>query len=228
MSASDAPRDAPRDAIACLVLGGGGHGKVVLEALLAAPGVGRLGVLDVRPGTRGQSVMGVPILGDDGFLARAGVEGYTHFVCGVGAAGDNPRRVAVFDKGVAAGLQPLAVCHPAAVVSSHAGLGAGAVVLAAAVVNPGAAIGANAIVNTAAVVEHDCVVGEHVHLAPRCCLLGGVKVGAGAVIGAGAIVRQGVGIGENAVVAAGAVVVRDVPAGGRVAGIPAKAMRPAS
>ena len=213
------------DKINCLLLGGGGHGKVVLEAMLAAPGVERVGILDARAGARGQTIMGVPILGDDGYLERARLEGFSHFICGVGAAGDNPRRIEVFDRGVAAELQPLAVCHPAAVVSAHAAIGAGAVVMAAAVLNPGAAVGANAIINTAAVIEHDCVIGEHAHVAPRSCLLGGVKVGAGAVIGAGAVVRQGINIGEGAVVAAGAVVVRDVAAGGKVAGMPAKAMR---
>lgn len=49
-----------------------------------------------------------------------------------------------------------------------------------------------------------------------------VSIGKGAFLGACAIIMPGVEIGDNAVVGAGAVVTRDVPAGGRVAGAPAK------
>ena len=48
------------DKINCLLLGGGGHGKVVLEAILAAPGVERVGILDPRAGARGSSRSGSP------------------------------------------------------------------------------------------------------------------------------------------------------------------------
>ena len=53
-------------------------------------------------------------------------------------------------------------------------------------------------------------------------LCGGVRVGANTHVGAGAVIRQGLHIGEDALIAAGAVVVRDVPAGSRVAGVPAR------
>lgn len=49
-----------------------------------------------------------------------------------------------------------------------------------------------------------------------------IRIGAGARLGTGAIVNPGVTIGAGAVVAPGAVVVRDVPAGARVAGNPAR------
>jgi acetyltransferase-like isoleucine patch superfamily enzyme len=47
----------------------------------------------------------------------------------------------------------------------------------------------------------------------------------GASIGSGAVILGGLRIGEGAVVGAGAVVTRDIPAGGRVVGNPARVLR---
>jgi acetyltransferase-like isoleucine patch superfamily enzyme len=55
-----------------------------------------------------------------------------------------------------------------------------------------------------------------------------VRIGRGAFIGARAIVLKGVTIGDRAVIGAGAVVTRDVPAGGIVAGNPARLLNEAS
>lgn len=52
--------------------------------------------------------------------------------------------------------------------------------------------------------------------------LEGVTIGTGAVIGAGVVLLPGVTIGAGALVGAGAVVVRDVAAGERVVGNPAR------
>ncbi len=51
-----------------------------------------------------------------------------------------------------------------------------------------------------------------------------VTIGRDVWIGGGAILLPGVTIGDEAIVAAGAVVRRDVPPGGRVAGVPARAL----
>jgi len=112
--------------------------------------------------------------------------------------------------------------HPSAIISKFAEVGEGTQIMAASVVQVGSYIGANSIINTKASVDHDCFVGDHVHIAPGATLSGEVYIGSGSHIGTGATIIQGVRIGNNVTVAAGAVVTRDIADGLLVKGVPAK------
>ena len=207
---------------ACIVIGGGGHAKMVLEILRLQRKVRIAGVAD--PNRALKSVAGLPVLGGDEVLPDARKRGIGCFAVGVGGVPDNRPRAALYRKAVEAGLKPLQAIHPSSVVSKSAVLGAGTMVLPGAVINPDAVLGVNVIVNSAAVVEHDVRIADHAHVAPGAVLCGGAEIGEGAFIGAGAVVIQGVRIGAWAVVAAGAVVLKDVPARARVAGVPARSI----
>lgn len=208
--------------LGCVVLGGGGHARVLLESLRLS-GVRSLAVID--PGLRGRTIDGVPVLGGDELLAELG-KTHTRFMVGLGAVSDNRPRLRLYERASSAGLIPIAVAHPAAIVSKDAALVPGAMVFPGAVVNSGATVGANAIVNTGAIVEHGCCIGDHAHVASGAILCGDVRVERLAHVGAAAVVRQGLTIGENAVVGAGAVVVRDVLERAVVVGVPAVPLRP--
>ncbi len=212
----------PKGGPVCLVFGAGGHGRVVLDAMQAAGLGDNAAILDADPALKGRDLFGVPILGDDGYLDRARKDGYSHFIVGIAGPNDAALRMELFAKGLAAGLKPMSVCHPRAVLSPHAELGAGVAVLAGAVVNPGAVVGDNAIINSAAVIEHDCIVGDCAHIAPGAILLGGVTVGRMALVGGGAVVGPGLKIGAAALIGAGAVVTKNVKPGVSVAGVPAR------
>ena len=204
----------------CVVLGAGGHARVVLASLdrVAVDVVGAL----VAPGDATHDDIGVPVLGGDELLRQLRETGVTHFVIGIGGTRDNWPRAKAFEAGVAAGLSPLTVVHPTAVCLALEGLGGGVFLGPGAIVNIGSKVGDNVIVNSGAIVEHDCHLGAHVHVASGAVLGGGVRADSYAHIGAGAVVRQGLSIGSAAIVAAGAVVVEDVDPGVTVAGVPAK------
>jgi UDP-perosamine 4-acetyltransferase len=205
----------------CVVLGGGGHAKVVIDTLRSGKTYTPVAVTDVK---RGGKVAGIPVVGDDGVLADLLRKGIRYFIVGVGGVPDNRPRADLFERGTAAGLRPATAIHASAAVSRDAVIGAGTVVFPRAVVNIGAQVGRNVIVNSAALVEHDVRIGDHVHVCPGAILCGGVEVETGAFIGAGAVVKQHVRIGARAVVGAGAVVLRDVPPDLCVIGVPAVAV----
>ncbi len=203
-----------------VLLGAGGHARVLLDAMRTAGDTLPECALDAAK--HGTSVDGVQIVGGDDMLPDLVKDGVTKFLLGMGGSGNATLRPRLWESATHAGLKPHSVIHPRAIVSPLAQLGEGAQVLAGAVINAGAIIGRGVIVNTAAVVEHDCVIGDFCHLAPRCCLGGGVQVGERCHIGLGVVVREYLSIGRESLVGAGAAVVCDLPANCRALGVPAK------
>lgn len=204
----------------CVLIGAGGHARVVAD-LLRLQGAKIAGLYDADTGRHGTLAFGLPVLGDDA-AALALPPSSVWAINGIGSTGPVTTRRSVYERFTAAGFEFPPLVHPSACLSTEAVLEPGVQVMAGAVVGPGARLGENSLVNTRAVVEHDCQIAAHAHVAPGATLCGRVIVGRSAHIGAGAVVIQGIAVGDGALVAAGAAVVRPVPAGGKVAGVPAR------
>lgn len=205
-----------------VVIGGGGHARVLIDAIKAAHPHANLAVVDADASRAGSSLLGVPIVGNDDILAELVRNGTRQFVIGVAGVRDNGPRARLFERARELGLEPITVIHPGASVSQYATVGAGCQIFAGAIVNACATLGVNVVVNTGAIVEHDCIVDDHAHVATGARLAGAVHVEALAHIGAGSVVRQLLRVGRAAVVGAGAAVVKDVRPSAVVAGVPAK------
>jgi sugar O-acyltransferase (sialic acid O-acetyltransferase NeuD family) len=205
-----------------VILGGGGHARVLIESLQDDPSCQLVGILDPDLSLHGSFIYDIQVLGDDTFLKGLVNEGLNAFIVGLGSIGSTISRQRLYLFGLSYHLIPLNVQHPTAFCSFYARLGQGVQIMPRATINAGAIIGDNVIINTGAVVEHDCMISEHCHIASGAILSGGVQVGAGTHIGAGSVVRQGIKIGENVVVGAGAAVVKDIPSGQMVVGVPAR------
>lgn len=203
-----------------IILGGGGHAEVIINALQCC-GADMLGVVDQDPGRAGQYILGLPVIGGDATVSRYGPD-TVYLVNGLGTIGDTSNRRRLYESFKAKGYTFASVIHPSAIVASNVFLGEGVQVMAGAVIQPGCEIGDNVIINTRASVDHDCKIGDHTHVAPGVTLSGMITIGKGTHIGTGATVIQGVSIGVNAVIGAGAVVLHDVPDGAHVYGVPAK------
>jgi UDP-perosamine 4-acetyltransferase len=208
-----------------VLLGAGGHARVLADALRLLGRAERAVVLDASAELHGTRLLGILVAGGDDLLCRMRGEGFTQFLVAVGGIRAFGVRRRLFEAAMQAGLEPGLLRHPSSVVAESVKLGAGSQVLAGAIVNACAEIGENVILNSGSIVEHDCVLGSDVHIAPRACLAGGVRVGRQVHIGAGATICENLRIGDRAIVGAGAVVIRDVPSEAVVAGVPAKAIR---
>ena len=193
-----------------IVLGIGGHAKVIIS-LLQALGYRIVEAYDDNPALWGSQVLGVPVVGplaSIGKSRRSAVIGF----------GDNRLR-----QKIAADLplKWLTLIHPSAVVHESVKLGEGTVVFAGAIIQPDCVLGAHNIVNTGASVDHDCMLGDFVHISPGAHLAGGVHVEDGAFLGIGSVAIPRTRVGGWSTVGAGGVVVRDLPADVIAMGVPA-------
>jgi sugar O-acyltransferase (sialic acid O-acetyltransferase NeuD family) len=199
-----------------LIIGAGGHAKVVADALLCQ-GTSVIGYVDDDPTLVGEDVLGLPVLGL--------IDGYINFkpdglVMGIGS--NTIRRTIVERLGEVATFLWRTVIHPTAIVSKSVQLNPGTVILAGVIVNPDSVIGSHAIINTSATIDHDCDIGDYAHIAPGVHLAGSVSVGSGTLMGISSSVIPYRSVGKWATIGAGAVVINNVPDGVIAKGVPAR------
>ena len=204
-----------------VLLGAGGHAKVVWDALSRLReenSIQVVAVLDDDARLWGKPFMNLTVQGAIRDVAQIDAE------AAVIAIGDNVARRRVYETVKALGISLLNVIHSSAVIAADVQLGEGIVALASVVVNIGTRVGDNVILNTACTVDHDCVIGAHAHMAPGVHLAGGVTIGEGTLMGISSSAIPLVRIGQWVTVGAGSVVVKDIPNNVTIAGVPARIM----
>ena len=205
-----------------IILGAGGHGRVVLDIVQQAREHVVKGFLDSNPQLWGRRVDGVPVLGGTDLLpdlAAKGIEG------AVVAIGDNGIRRQFADQVDASGLELANAIHPSANLARTVTVGCNVVIAAGALVCAHCQIGDSVILNTGCIVDHESMVGTAAHICPGVKLAGHVTIESGAFVGIGATVIQNVRIGYDAVIGAGSVVIEDVEPMTTVVGVPARTIK---
>jgi UDP-hydrolysing UDP-N-acetyl-D-glucosamine 2-epimerase len=211
---------ARKDKERIVLVGGGGHCKVVVEAIQKGDFFSIAGVVDKN--SRSGSQAGNKVLGDDSCLEEVFSSGCKNAFITVGSVGNPAIRMKLAKKLEKIGFNIPVIAHPSAVIAKSAKTMDGVFIGPRAVVGPGSVLGKHAIVNTRASVDHDCRVGDFAHIAPGAILSGGVKIGNNAHIGTGASVIQYKKIGNNAMIGAGSVVVKNIPEGSKAYGNPCR------
>jgi len=205
---------------ALLIVGAGGHGKIVADLARELGRWNRIAFLDDKfPGS--DFVNEWEILGRIADAPRFLAE----FPEAIVAIGANAVRLEVLRKMLEMGYRSPALIHPAAVVSRSATLGVGTVVCVQAAVDIDSEVGMGVIVNAGSTIAHDCRIGDGVHVSPGGRVSGGVTLGSCTWVGSGAVIKEKVTIGNKVVVGAGSVVIRDLQHHVTVVGVPGRIIR---
>jgi len=205
-----------------VIVGAGGHGKVVLDILQAQGQVRPVGFVDADTSIAGTRVGGLPVLGPINLLPRLRQQKIAGAIV---AIGDNRTRMRYATILREHGFELINAIHPAACISPTATIGQNITIAARAVICTDAKIEDSVIINTAAVVDHECIVEQGSHICPGVNLGGRVRIGAGAFVGLGANIIQCLSVGQQAIIGAGATVIRDIPDHATAVGVPARVIK---
>lgn len=197
-----------------VIIGAGGHGKVVADA------AERNAFQDICFLDDDEKILecgGFPVVGKsceaEGYIGKADI-----FV----AVGNPRTRQQIQEWLCSLGAEFPVLCHPNAVIGTNVEIGAGTVIMAGAVINPSSRIGRGCIINTCASVDHDCQIEDYVHVSVGAHLAGAVHVRMRTWIGAGAVISNNINISGDCMIGAGAVVVKNIEKSGIYLGVPAE------
>ena len=209
-----------------LILGAGGHGRVVLDILLQDSRHRPVGFLDNNPAILGRRVDGLPVYGSIDELERFHAE--LNIAGVIIAIGDNGTRRGLARHVDAAGIELINAIHPSATLATTATLGRNVVICAGSVVCDQCQVGSSVILNTGCIIDYQTMIGEGSHICPGVRIGGRAKVESGAFIGIGATVIPNITLGCECIIGAGSVVIEDVASLCTVVGVPARSVKLAS
>lgn len=199
-----------------ILIGNGGHSKVIQDIVQSAGNLELYAILDDNL-VETSKKNGILYSNID-YMNMINIQDFYFLI----AIGDNLVRRNIYEKLSIPVNQYAVLIHPSAVISKSAKLGNGTVIMPNAVVNAASVVGNHTIINTGAIVEHDNSLGDYVHISPNATLSGTVTVKEGAHIGSAATVIPSKTIGSWSKIGAGAVVVDDITDGVTVVGVPAR------
>ncbi|MCG6167599.1 NeuD/PglB/VioB family sugar acetyltransferase [Leptospira sp. FAT2] len=219
----------------CLVIGAGGHSRVVIEILREEQNklYSIEGILDPSFNLLvSEKILDIPVIGSDSQMREffdKGIE--TAFI----AIGNNLKRKELYIALKTIGFQmPNLYSSFGVIINKTSKIGEANLFCPQSFIGPLVSIGNNNIFNTKSTVEHETIIGSHNHFAPGSILCGRSKIGSNTFLGAGSITIDSISIGDNIVIGAGGVVVADLtgPIGGDTqiqqdvfVGVPVKKVR---
>ena len=197
-----------------VIIGAGGHGRVVSDIVVACGDTG-IGFLDDSNTTNDKA----NVIGKSA-EAEKYCDGETELFV---AIGNGKVREKIMNS--MPNAKWYTAVHPSAVISPSASVGEGTCVMPNAVINNSTIIGKGCIINTCASVDHDGVIGDYVHISCGARLAGTVTVGNCTWVGVGSTISNNVSVCSNLMIGAGAVVVKDITEEGTYVGVPAKKIK---
>ena len=206
-----------------VLIGGGGHCKVVISILKKLDTFEIVGIVD---NYKSESfISGIKIVGTDDDLRDIYKSGIHNALITVGSIKDNTKRYRLFKMAREIGYNFPIIISPEAIVDKSVRVDEGTVIMPGCIVNIDSSIGKNCIINTGAIIEHDCKIGNHCHITPGVHISGAVNIGELSFIGIGSTIIQEIKVGKNVTIGAGSVAIKDVSNNETIVGNPAKIVK---
>ena len=160
-----------------IILGAGGHGKVVYDIANQTGKYKSIVFLD-------DSSNDEKVIGKCNEFIKFKSEDTEMYI----AFGSNQRRIEWANRLYNEGIKLATIIHKLAYISPEAKIAEGCIVMPYAIINTNTVIKRACIINIASIIDHDCILEEGCHIAPRGivkgenCLPKGTKVDSGEVI----------------------------------------------
>lgn len=203
-----------------VIIGAGGFGREMLAWAEQSVEVGRdweiRGFIDDNLDALSGKGTRAPVLGRIADYQPASDE---VFVCAIGVPAIKRR---VSETIASRGGRFARLTHRTAVIGHNVEVGEGVIFCPYSIASANNRLGRGVALNLHATVDHDATVGDWSQVNCHCDLTAAVEVGIEVFLGSRVSVIPNVRIGDRAYVGAGSVVLRDVPAGAKVVGSPAR------
>tara|TARA_Y100000741_G_C18219669_1_gene545288 strand:+ start:473 stop:1102 length:630 start_codon:yes stop_codon:yes gene_type:complete len=190
-----------------VVIGGGGHAKVIVSVLKNTKKYEIVGFTDKSPK---QEILSIPYLGTDDILKDLFNSGVNNACIGIGQLKSSKIRKNIYHDLKNIGYNLPNIVSDYALVSEKVSLGEGIVIMNGVILESGCKIGNGSIVNTNSSLNHDSEIGSFTHIAPGVTICGNVDIGDEVLIGSGAVIIQGLKIVSKVIVSAGSNVTKSL------------------
>lgn len=138
-----------------LIVGAGGHGKVVLDIAKSMECYNEIAFLDDK-NEIGKEILDCQIIGTTKDLALF----KDKFKDIAIAIGNNDVRVSIGHEAIKMGYNLPIISHKSSIISSYSSIGKGTVIMPNVVINTGSKVGELVILNTGSIIEHDCIIDD--------------------------------------------------------------------
>ncbi len=203
-----------------LILGSGGHGKVIADVAEKCNKFEEISFLDKKflNNKFSKEMNSKKLIGD---ISRENLEKfskeYSYAFVGIG---DNKIRIKLLKEIIKLNFIIPIIIDPSAEVSRYAKIERGCFINTNVVIQCNAKIQFGSILNTSCTIDHDSIIGEGTHISPGVNVAGNVNIGKLCWIGIGSQIIQNVQIGDNVTVGGGSLVLKDIPKNLNVFGSP--------
>lgn len=177
-----------------LILGAGGHGKVIYEAAMLSGNFNKIAFLD--DSYKEESITELNVIGKINDYKNLLGKYKNAFV----ALGNNKKRIELINELLDFGYEVPAIIHPKAYLSSFSTVDKGTALLAGSVVNVNTKVGLGNIININSTVDHDCNLEDGCHVCSGATVRSMVRLGKMITVDAGSVIESGQVIKEKTII----------------------------